>query len=32
MALFNNGQYDIGKYQPLALVGAGVGQLWQASA
>jgi len=28
----NNGQYYIGKCQPLALIEAGVDQLWQASA
>jgi putative transposase len=32
LALLNNGQYYIGKYQPLALIEAGVDQLWQASA
>ena len=32
MALLNNGQYYIGKYQPQALIEAGVDQLWQASA
>ncbi len=32
VALLNNGQYYIGKHQPLALIEAGVDQLWQASA
>jgi putative transposase len=32
LALLNNGQYYIGKYQPLALIEAGVDQLWQSSA
>jgi putative transposase len=32
LALLNNGQHYIGKYQPLALIEAGVDQLWQASA
>jgi REP-associated tyrosine transposase len=32
MALLNNGQYYIGKYQPIAMIEAGVDQLWQSSA
>jgi putative transposase len=32
LTLLNNGQYYVGKYQPLALIETGVDQLWQASA
>ena len=32
LALLNNGQYYIGNYQPLALIEAGMDQLWQESA